>query len=167
MAFNPNEMIGAFSGSGGYARNAHYYAYFASNPVLRFSISSINLPGRSIITDTFQFAPELPLARPITTAYSPVSFTAILDGNGAVLQYFRQQLDKVVTVQDQTFKVNYPESYESDMIIDTYRTDGQTNGRITLKQAYILQLGDVQLSWADDGISTVSVAMQYRTWSTE
>lgn len=164
MTFNPNELLQSYSAKGGFARNAHYRAWFAANPELAFSITNINLPGRSIVTDTFQFAPELPIVRPITTSYSPVSFTALLDGDGTILSSLRGQLERIVETTNNTFKVAYPENYESELIIETYRNDGQKTSQITLQQAYILQLGDVQLGWGDDGISTVSVAMQYRKW---
>lgn len=164
MPFNPSEFLGNFSS--GFARNSNFEAWFAEDNALRFNISDINLPGRSIITDTFQFAPELPVQRPITTAYSPVSFNVILDQGGAALNFLRGKIDQTVVVSDNSFRVNYPDSYESTLIIKSYTNTGETMDQIQLNQAYILQLGDVQLSWADgDAISTVSVAMQYRTWS--
>lgn len=164
MAFKVTELLENFSS--GFARNSLFEAWFVEDNALKFNIMNVNLPGRSIITDTFQHSPELPVVRPISTSFSPVSFTAILDQDANAINYLRGKLESTVTTAGDQYFVKYPTEYLSTLKIRQYKNDGSPMDEITLEQAYILHLGDVQLSWADsNSISTVNVTMQYRKWS--
>lgn len=160
MTFAPNEFLGAYSG--GFERPALFQAFFADNPQMRYHITSINVPGSQIITDTFQHVPDIPKQAPISMSYNTASMTVLLDQDGNAYSDLKGRIEKVVNPQ--TYAVSYAADYLSDLWILQYKEDGEEFRTTKLLDCYVVSLGDIGLDWSQaDQSSYISVGLYYKT----
>lgn len=167
MSFNPQNFQAAFSS--GWARPALFEAWFAENPGIRFHITDVNIPGRTLVTDTFQHVPDMPLTRPVSAAYNSVQFSVLLDANGAALNSLHAMQNKAVTTYTSGANVvNYPNEYLTTFMIRQYKEDGSTVFTYSMQESYIGSIGDVQLSWGATGqFESVACSINYKVYTVE
>lgn len=163
MTFSTNDFLSQYPT--GWMRPALFSAWFVDDPLLRYNVSDVNLPGRSIITDVFQHVPAVPLQKPVGMSRNTCSFTCIIDQEQSVLKSLEERMARIV--QDTGGRnqiVGYEEDYISDFQIRMYKENGEKSRDVTLKGCYIVGLSDIQLGWSNsDGIGTVGVTLFYRT----
>ena len=167
MSFNPQTFQAAFSS--GWARPALFEAWFAESPNIRFHITDVNIPGRTLVTDTFQHVPDMPRNQPISAAYNSVQFSVLLDANGAALNALHSLQNKAVTTFTSGANiVNYSNEYLTTFKIRQYKEDGSPIFTFTMQESYVASIGDVQLSWGATGqTSSVSCSINYKVYTVE
>lgn len=163
MAFNPQEFQSKFKS--GWQRPSLFEAWFAEAPDTRFFITNVNLPGRSLVTDTFQTVPEIAIQRPVNATYSGLNFTVILDADGKMIEALNKAQQRVVQDVNGGVFVSYPNEYLTSFRIAQYREDGTTAFVYSMEDSYIASVGDVQLSWAaGDQIATCTCSINYKKY---
>lgn len=163
MTFSTNDFLSQYPT--GWMRPALFQAWFVDDPLIRYNISNVNLPGRSIITDVFQHVPSVPLQKPTGMSRNTCSFTCIVDQEQAVLTDLEERMKRIVDDGDGTNQIiGYEDEYLSDFQIRMYKENGDKARDVVLKGCYIVGISDIQLGWANaDQIGTVDVTLYYRT----
>lgn len=148
----------------------------AATPLIPFIASSVNLPGKNIVTaEDVRFGYGT-IDRKVTGATnSDVAITFFVSNDGQPLRYFTEWTENMLhtNVSKGTesisangvapMKIRYKENYECEIEIILLSPDHSDVITYKLYEAMPTNVGDVSLQWAlTDTFSSVAVSFHYR-----
>jgi len=187
MAFNVSTFLQNAQKHGGFGRSAHFEIvltlpeilqkkYKLLNDHLTLSAVSANLPGVSIdAAVTRRGSISFKESYPINVTYSDLSVGFLSDGDGIVLNLFKDWIDFIFPTADSESKYNarslvvpYRQEYATTMILKHFSPEVDKNGAnksimtYTFHEAFPEKIGDVTFNWAAfNDIITLPVDFKY------
>jgi hypothetical protein len=165
---------------GGLAKSANFQVMvqrpFGSNinmeRDLQFRCTSCSIPGRHIdTTPTQDFV--FPKYVGYNVSLDDVSMRIILSEDLAEKIYFEEWVDRVTgsyrtgQTSNTMFDYGFYDDYALNTIVDITQFDatGFPTHRHTLREAFPISVGSVDLSWEDDSILYLDVTFKYRYYT--
>jgi hypothetical protein len=131
---------------------------------LTFRCDTAQLPSRVIMTTDqkiYGYVEKFPYG----TSFDDASFIFIVSDDMQEKKLFDQWLKYVNPTN--TYNVNFKEDYETDIQITQYSLTGKETYRTTLRKAYPIAMGDLDLTWASEGYHTLQVSFSFSTWDND
>lgn len=141
------------------------------------------LPGVALSTSDIRRYGYGPVEKkPYLTTFTDQTFTFIGDNTGAIHAFFYKWITGIVKGDISpsgnqmkvgynglgAYEVEYKENYAVDIVITCYDERDQSIVICTLRKAFPIFLGDVQLSWAEnDQFMRIPITFTYQTWDLE
>lgn len=139
--------------------------YFNQNGAIDVKCHTMTMPQRSLLT-TEQRQNSAPFRTPYSATYDPVTFSFYSDPYLDTRDYFEVWQSAVVNLGTNT--MNFYDEYVSDIkmvMLDMYGNDAY---RVTLYEAYPLNVGMVDASYSQvNTLTTCTVTMAFKSWSPE
>lgn len=147
---------------------------------LPFLVDSTNLPGIQFSTETYRhkgYGHQDKRAN--DTTFEDITMTIIGDGQGKVLGFLNNWLNKVQNTNgDGTNRAakfgapvelfNYPDEYQGVMQIYLYDITGSKYQVYTMNKAWPMNIAGVVLGWGQtDSLMQISVTFSYRSYEIE
>lgn len=148
----------------------------STQEVLGFFCADINLPGVSLATTEIRRQGIGPFEK---KPYAPImvdsTFQFMVDGEGFISQFFFEWVRYILNYSMgnkgmnglaysmNAYEVDYKVNYAVDIVIEVFDKSGRLIKVYTLYEAYPLQLGEVQMSYASiDEVMRLPVTFTYR-----
>jgi len=140
------------------------------------------LPGMALSTSDIRRYGYGPVEKkPYSVVFTDQTFSFIGDNTGAIHAFFYKWMTGIVKgdLSPQSsgttsynglnaFEVEYKNDYAVDIVITCYDERDQSIVICTLRRAFPIFLGDIQLSWAEnDTFMRIPVTFTYQTWDLE
>jgi len=165
-----NDFIGQIKGEG-LMRNNRYAITMAlpngvngggidTRKILLFC-DSITIPGVTISTTpafTYGEAREMPYEK----LFAPANFTFYVDNSMEVKKLFDIWQGSII--HPVTRQTGYYDDYRTDIQIDIFDVFDNARYRVILREAYVKDIGQVQMDYANRDIMKLNVTMQYKYW---
>lgn len=121
-----------------------------------------NLPQRSLMTYEHK-QNSAPVRLPYSSTYDPVTFSFYANSRYDTRTFFETWQSAVMNFGTNT--VNFYDEYKADVQIITLDDYGNDAYKVTLFDAYPLNIGVVDLSYSQvNNYQTVTVTMSFRHW---
>lgn len=133
-----------------------------ANQAINVMCYSVNLPDRTLDTTSYQNL-YLPQKLPYFATSGEVNLIFYSDSRYNTREYFDIWINTVFNIHSKT--VNYYDEYVSDVNIYGLDAYGNDAYRVTLHEAYPIALGNLDLSYADSELQSVSVTLSYKHWT--
>lgn len=148
----------------------------STQEVLSFFCTDINLPGVSLATTEIRRHGIGPFEKkPYVPIMADTTFQFIADGEGFITQYFHEWIRYIInySMGDKgmngrryslnAYEVDYKVNYSTDIIIQIFDKTSRLVKEYTLYEAYPLQIGEVQMSYAStDELMRLPVTFTFR-----
>jgi len=167
---NLNEFIGSIK-TQGLMRSNRYAINFSlprnvqnSGSDLRSILlfcDSVTLPGVTISTTpalTYGEIREMPYEK----LFAPVTFTFFMDTAMNVKQVFDNW--QAAIVDPVTRQTGYYDDYTTDIEITVFDINDNSRYSVKLYQAYLKDLGQISMDYANKDVMKLPVTMQYKWW---
>jgi hypothetical protein len=155
---------------------------------MKFYVSNVVMPGVSLFTSSSpRYGYGMSFKRPYAARMQDIGMVVYNDANSDNLNFIRSWV-KLVSNYDfndavtqltgfpglqggnrqMVFEHSYPVDYVADITIDVYDYDNTKSTKVTLIDAYPINVGDVGLGWSSvNQVMTFGTTMTYRNWYTE
>lgn len=156
LAFNITSTVGAITA---------YQIYMNQDEKINVFCHTAAFPMRSLsVWDHKMWS--APYKVPNSQNFEPVTFGFYADSDMNTRRYFDAWMSAVINLYSNT--TNYYDEFVSDVNIIALDREGNDTYRVTLREAYPLNIGAVDLSYANrNSVTTVNVTMTYKLWSAE
>ena len=127
--------------------------------------SSVTLPGKRISTTEATHNHNL-AKKPYSMATDEVTMTFLLTGDYYIKKYFDMWMNMVVDSAHHHYKTMYKKDYVADIEIRALQgnEDGIVGYGNLLENAYPIQMSQVELSNASDGLMELTITWEYDNW---
>jgi len=99
-------------------------------------------------------------------AYEPVTFSFYADSEMNTRRYFEVWMGTVMNLTSNT--TNYYDEFVSDVNIITMDREGKDTYRVTLLEAFPLNIGAVDLAYSNmNSVAIINVTMAFKYWKSE
>jgi len=108
---------------------------------------------------------------PYGVKYPPIRMSFYNDDQGKIYRLFRDWSNQIISIGDDTsndnsYRVNYRDTYISRCTIDHFNPQGGIAMRYNVHDIYPYQVSDTSVSWdATDQITSIDVAFLYKNWT--
>ena len=170
MAFNINGFKGEMNKQGGLAEPNKFRMLITGGVLknskakaLAFLINQAVLPGRSFVTNEIRTHGPIRKA-PYNTMYDDLQISTLCTNNGMFpLDLFRDWQNQIINPL--TGKVNYFDTYVSDIDIEQYDPQGKVIYACKFIDAYPMIVAPLALDWqATNAFHNLQVTFAYRKW---
>ena len=123
---------------------------------------SVTLPGVTISTTpafTYGEAREMPYEK----LFAPATFSFFVDNSMNVKKLFDVWQGSII--DPQTRQTNYYRNYITDIQIDMYDVYDNARYRVILHEAYVKDIAQVQMDYANKDLMKLPVTIQYKYWT--
>ncbi len=134
-----------------------------ANSSIDIKCHTMTMPQRSLMTYEHKqnFAP---VRLPYSAAYDPVTFSFYADSRYDTRTFFETWQSAVMNFGTNT--VNFYDEYKADIHMYTLNDYGEDAYKVTLFDAYPLNIGVVDLSYSQsNNYQTITVTMSFRYWT--
>lgn len=143
---------------------------------------SVNIPGISMQTTQIRrYGYGVTETRPITPSFNRVTMTMMGDSKGANHSYFYNWMKLINNFDVRTgdmsrystgliagqkaYELAYKDEYAVDVEISVFNDASSEVAKIVLRDAYPIDLGDIQLNWNDtNDYMRIPVTLVYTDW---
>lgn len=133
-----------------------------SNQLVNILCHTANLPQRALLTYEVR-QNSAPVRHPYTGSNDPVTFSFYADENYNTRKYF--SLWQQTVLNPRTNTLNFYNEYISDVTITTLDDAGNPTYKVTLYEAYPINVGVVDLSYSSaNQAQTVTHTLTYKWW---
>ena len=133
-----------------------------ANGSIDIKCHTMTMPQRSLMTYEHK-QNSAPVRFPYSSTYDPVTFSFYADTQYDTRQFFEVWQSAVMNFGTNT--VNFYDEYKSDIHMYTLDDYGNDAYKVTLFDAYPLNIGIVDLSYSQaNNYQSVTVTMSYRHW---
>jgi hypothetical protein len=191
MSFNVSEFLKNAQGHGGFGRTAHFEiqltlpSFLKNNTKyngladhLTLSAVSANLPGVSIdAAVTRRGSTSFKESYPINVTYSDLSVSFLSDGEGLVLNLFKDWIDFIFPTADsesshnaRSLVIPYRQEYATTITLKHFSPDAANKSimKYTFHEIFPEKIGDVPFNWgAFNDIVTLPVDFKYTYYTQE
>ena len=139
---------------------------FLQGPEVTYMLcTSVSLPGKRIST-TENTADHNLAKKPYSMATDEVTMTFLLTGDYYIKKYFDMWMNMVVDSAHHHYKTMYKKDYVADIEIRALQgnEDGIVGYGNLLENAYPIQMSQVELSNASDGLMELTITWEYDNW---
>src|SRR6478736_674970 len=136
--------------------------YFNSNGGINIKCHTATLPQRSLLTQGLnQNSAEFRV--PYSATYDPVTFSFYANSELDTRDYFEIWQSTVCNFSNNT--MNFLEEYVTDVNIFALDTAGKDRYRITLYEAWPLNIGAIDMSYSSiDSYQSTTVTLAFKSW---
>ena len=129
---------------------------------LRYRVSTVSLPGKSIATSETKIYGPVRLA-PYQITYDQLSFSVYLSEDFRERQYFEDWMHYVVDYD--THRIRYYKDYSSsDMQLLVMDETNKVTNTYVFEESYPLSVGEVSMSYSNEEPATCDISMTYRKY---
>jgi len=129
---------------------------------LRYRVSTVSLPGKSIATSETKIYGPVRLA-PYQITYDQLSFSVYLSNDFRERQYFEDWMHYVVDYD--THRIRYYKDYSaSDMQLLVMDETNKVTNTYVFEESYPLSVGEVSMSYSNEEPATCDISMAYRKY---
>ena len=129
---------------------------------LRYRVSTVSLPGKSIATSETKIYGPVRLA-PYQITYDQLSFSVYLSDDFRERQYFEDWMHYVVDYD--THRIRYYKDYSaSDMQLLVMDEKNKVTNTYVFEESYPLSVGEVSMSYSNEEPATCDISMTYRKY---
>ena len=141
-------------------------ANFIQGPEVTYMLcTGVTLPGKRIST-TENTADHNLAKKPYSMATDEVSMTFLLTGDYYIKKYFDMWMNMIIDSTANHYKTMYKKDYVADIEIRALQgnEDGIVGYGNLLENAYPIQMSQVELSNASDGLMELTITWEYDNW---
>lgn len=139
--------------------------YFNRDGSINVKCHTMTFPQRSLLTQE-QRQNSAPFRTPYSATYDPVTFSFYSDPYLDTRDYFEVWQSAVVNLGTNT--MNFYDEYVSDVGLIMMDQYGNDTYRVTLYEAYPLNIGIVDASYSNTNTpTTCTVTLSFKAWSPE
>ena len=129
---------------------------------LRYRVSTVSLPGKSIATSETKIYGPVRLA-PYQITYDQLSFSVYLSDDFRERQFFEDWMHYVVDYD--THRIRYYKDYSaSDMQLQVMDETNKVTNTYVFEESYPLSVGEVSMSYSNEEPATCDISMTYRKY---
>ena len=134
----------------------------AKGEQLRYRVSTVSLPGKSIATSETKIYGPVRLA-PYQITYDQLSFSVYLSDDFRERQFFEDWMHYVVDYD--THRIRYYKDYSaSDMQLQVMDETNKVTNTYVFEESYPLSVGEVSMSYSNEEPATCDISMTYRKY---
>ena len=139
--------------------------YFNGGGGINIKCHTATFPQRSLMTMEHR-QNSAPFRTPYSATYDPVTFSLYTDPQLDTRDYFDAWQSAVVNLGTNT--MNFYDEYVSDVSITMLDQYGEDAYKVTLYEAYPLNVGIIDASYSNNNqLTTATVTMSFKSWAPE
>lgn len=139
--------------------------YFNQNGGINVKCHTMTFPQRSLLTQEHR-QNSAPFRTPYSATYDPVTFSFYSDPYLDTRDYFEVWQSAVVNLGSNT--MNFYDEYVSDVSLIMMDQYGNDTYKVTLYEAYPLNIGILDASYSNSNTpTTTTVTMSFKAWTPE
>ena len=139
--------------------------YFNGGGGINIKCHTATFPQRSLMTMEHR-QNSAPFRTPYSATYDPVTFSFYTDPQLDTRDYFDVWQSAVVNLGTNT--MNFYDEYVSDVSITMLDQYGEDAYKVTLYEAYPLNVGIIDASYSNNNqLTTATVTMSFKSWAPE
>ena len=137
--------------------------YITTGRNLSFRCEAAALPGRTFETTERKMGSAPKEKMPYLTNYDEAQFTFLLSDNMAEKIFFDSWMELINPTTD--FNFQYKSNYAVDVSINQYDVSNNLTYSAVLRDAFPINLNQLDTDWSNDGYHKLVVVFAYKQWN--